>query len=239
MVDYYKPDELQDTAAASLRKDLGQQAQLEGELVELSQQLERLPEDAPPVQRAALQLEIARALQILERGADAWPIAQTAFGLFVSERQWESAADACNVLYESGQDDSLIALGHGLWLGVTFPIDPELSVILLSHVVEDTPDDSDGAAVAAATACFIADIRAAEGVDKERLSFFAQQLLGQVARRHSGVESQQQFDLWVERLELNEPDKFLVRLRNVVDVLVQDQWWFDREALQEQIPATE
>jgi len=143
------------------------------------------------------------------------------------------------VLYESGQDDSLIALGHGLWLGVTFPIDPELSVILLSHVVEDTPDDSDGAAVAAATACFIADIRAAEGVDKERLSFFAQQLLGQVARRHSGVESQQQFDLWVERLELNEPDKFLVRLRNVVDVLVQDQWWFDREALQEQIPATE
>jgi len=30
-----------------------------------------------------------------------------------------------------------------------------------------------------------------------------------------------------------------VRLRNVVDVLVQDQWWFDREALQEQIPTTE
>ena len=215
------------------------QAQLEGELVELNRQLGRLAEDAPPVQRAALQLEIGRALQILERGAEAWPIAQTAFGLFVSEQQWESAADACNVLYESGQADSLIALGHGLWLGVTFPIDPEISVILLSHVVEDTPDDSDGAAVAAATACFIADIRAAEGVDKERLSFFAQQLLGQVARRHSGVESQQQFDLWVERLELNEPDKFLVRLRNVVDVLVQDRWWFDREALQEQIPATE
>ena len=143
------------------------------------------------------------------------------------------------MLYESGQADSLIALGHGLWLGVTFPIDPEISVILLSHVVEDTPDDSDGAAVAAATACFIADIRAAEGADKERLSFFAQQLLGQVARRHSGIESQEQFDLWVERLELNEPDKFLVRLRNVVDVLVQDQWWFDREALQEQIPLGE
>ena len=40
----------------------------------------------------------------------------------------------------------------------------------------------------------------------------------------------------VERMELNDPDKFLVRLRNVVDVLVQDQWWFDREALQAQIP---
>ena len=236
MIDYFKPEKLEDTAAESLRKQLGQQAQLEGELVELRQQLERLPEDAPAVQRAALQLEIGRALQILERGEQAWPIVHTAFGIFLSEHAWEAAADACNVLYESDQPDSLIALGHGIWLGVTFPIDPEVSVNLLSHVVDDTPDDSDGAAVAAATACFIADVRAADGADRDRLMFFGQQLLGRVARRHSDVETQAQFDLWIERLELNDPDKFLVRLRNVVDVLVQDQWWFDRDALQDQIP---
>jgi len=35
---------------------------------------------------------------------------------------------------------------------------------------------------------------------------------------------------------LNDPDKFLVRLRNVVDVLVQDDWWFDRDALHAQLP---
>ena len=235
-MDYFKSDELQDTAAASLRKDLGQQAQLEGELVELRQRLERLPESATPLERASLTLEIARALQILERGDEAWPIAHTAFGIFLSEQEWQAAADACNVLYEADQPDSLIALGHGIWLGVTFPIDPEISVNLLSHVIDDTPDESDGAAVAAATACFIADVRTAEGPDRERLTFFAQQLLGRVARRHSEVENQDQFDLWIERLELDEPDKFLIRLRNVVDVLVQDQWWFEREALQAQIP---
>ena len=235
-MDYFKSDELQDTAAASLRKDLGQQAQLEGELVELRQRLERLPESAAPLERASLTLEIARALQILERGDEAWPIAHTAFGIFLSEQEWQAAADACNVLYEADQPDSLIALGHGIWLGVTFPIDPEISVNLLSHVIDDTPDESDGAAVAAATACFIADVRTAEGPDRERLTFFAQQLLGRVARRHSEVANQDQFDLWIERLELDEPDKFLIRLRNVVDVLVQDQWWFEREALQAQIP---
>jgi hypothetical protein len=125
----------------------------------------------------------------------------------------------------------------GIWLGVTFPIDPEITVHLLSHVIDDTPDDSDGAAVAAATACFLADIRAPEGPDRERLTFFSQQLLGKVARRHSQVESQEQFEFWIERLELNDPDKFLVRLRNVVDVLVQEDWWFDRETLQARIPA--
>jgi hypothetical protein len=236
MVDYFNPDELDDTAAASLRKDLGQQAQVEGELVELRQRLDRLPEGASPIQRAALQVEIARALQLLERGSEAWPIAHTALGILVGEQQWESAADACDVLYESDQPDSLIALGHGVWLGVTFPIDPEITVNLLSHIVDDTPDDSDGAAVAAATAAFIADVRTEEGPDRDRLTFFAQQLLGRVARRHADVEDQAQFDHWIERLELNDPDKFLIRLRNVVDVLVQDDWWFDRAALQEQIP---
>ena len=50
------------------------------------------------------------------------------------------------------------------------------------------------------------------------------------------METPEQLDLWMDRLELKEPEKFLVRLRNVVDVLVQDDWWFDREALQAALP---
>jgi len=236
MVELFDPDRLEDTAAESLRKDLGQQAELEARLVELREALNRLPEGAPPAERAELQLEMARALQTLERGEEAWPLVMTAFGIFAEINDWEKAADACDVAYQADQPDSLIALGHGIWIGVTFPIDPEISVYLLSHVIDDTPDDSDGAAVAAATACFLADVRAEEGPEKERLSFFAHQLLGKVARRHSEVETQEQFEFWIDKLELNDPDKFLVRLRNVVDVLVQDQWWIDREAIQASIP---
>ena len=33
-----------------------------------------------------------------------------------------------------------------------------------------------------------------------------------------------------------QPDKFLVRLRNIVDVLVQEDWWFDRDELRARIP---
>lgn len=235
-MDFFDPNDLPDTAAASLRKELGQQAQLEGHLVEIQQRLERLPEDADAQHRGELLLDIGRSLRILERGAEAWPMAHTAFGLFMDSGNLQAAADACDVMYQCDQTDSLVALGQGTWLAVSFPMDPELTVQLLSHIVDDTPDDADGAAVAAATACFIADLRAPEGPDRERLVFFTQQLLGRVSRRHSEVEDQQQFDYWVEKLELNDPDKFLVRLRNVIDVLVQDQWWFDRDALQAGIP---
>ena len=61
-------------------------------------------------------------------------------------------------------------------------------------------------------------------------------MLGQVSRRHSDIETQEQFDRWIEKMELNDPAKFLIRLRNVVDVLVQDDWWFDRDALQQALP---
>lgn len=236
MVDIIDPNKLEDTAADSLRKELGQQAQLEGKLHELQQQLNQLTEGSDPLQRAALLLEMARAHQILERGEQAWPLGRTAFDLYAEVGDWENAADACDILYQSNQPDSLIALGNGAWIGVTFPIDPEISVHLLSHIVDDTPDDADGAAVAAATALFIADMRAEEGAEKERLVFFSNQLLGNVARRHSEVENDQQFTDWVNKLELNDPDKFLVRLRNVIDVLVQEDWWIDREALQASLP---
>jgi hypothetical protein len=221
-----------DVQAASVMADLGELAALEGRLAELRARLSLLPESASALERAGTQLEMARALQILGRGAEAWPIGRLAFDAFAAAEAWEEAADACDVLYQSEQPGSLAALGQGIWLGVTFPIDPEVSVHLLSHVVDDTPDDADGAAVAAATAAFLADLRAPEGPDRERLVFFASQLLGRVARRHSKVEDQDQFEAWVRRLELDDPAKFLVRLRNVVDVLVQDDWWLDRDAIQ-------
>lgn len=236
MIDYYAPEQLEDTVAQSVNKDLGERAEVEGHLTELRAQFEALSEDAPIAEKATLALEIGRALAFLQKGEEAWPGARSALDYYLSVEDWERAADACDVLYQAGQPDSLCALGQGIWLAVTFPINPEITVQLLSHVIDDTPADSDGAAVAAATAAFIADVRGRNDKEREQLGFFAQQLLGQVARRHSNVGNQQEFQMWVARLELDQPDKFLVRLRNVVDVLVQSDWWFDRDAVQAKIP---
>ena len=75
-----------------------------------------------------------------------------------------------------------------------------------------------------------------EGRQHEDLSFYVNNLIATVARRHSDVQSQEQFDYWFDKLELNDHVKFLPRLRNVVDVLVQEDWWFDREAIWAKLP---
>ena len=227
---------LEDAAADLISNRAAEEAELESHIDALRERLAELGDDATDQERAAIDLEICRALVDLRRGDEAWPLGRPAIDVFVRGEQWDQAADACEILFRAEQPGSLSALGQGIWLAVTYPsVDPGLAVELLEHVIEETPDDSDGAAVAATVALFLSDIRAKEK-ERERLMFFAGQLLGAVARRHSDVETQDAFDLWMERLELNHPDKFLPRLRNVVDVLVQDDWWFDRDALQARLP---
>ena len=210
-------------------------AQLQQELDAAQQEILELPAGYEPVQKAEIQNRIGELLVDMHRGEEAFDVAREAFDVFVAAEQWEGAVQACNIMFLADQPDSLPALGQGVWLAVTFPIDAELSVALLQHIIEETPKDSDGAAVAAVTACYVVDLRS-EGKQRDNLSLFTNHMLGTVARRHSDVTKQEQFDYWMEKMELNDPAKFLPRLRNVVDVLVQENWWVDREAIWASLP---
>jgi len=209
---------------------------LERLVADLRGQLEALSPGAETLRRADLLLQLGRALVRLEQRPAAWAAAREAFDLYMAEQAREGAAQACDILFLADQPQSLAALGQGIWIAVTYPVDPELSVALLQHVVEETPPDSDGAAVAAVTAYYLVDLRARDP-QREHLLLYANQVLATVARRHSGVDGQQAFNKWIEDMELSDPALFLPRLRNVVDVLVQDDWWFDRDALQAALPA--
>jgi len=147
-MDFLDPGQHPDVIPVSPAEEIAEKARLEGELAELQKELEQLAPEAHK-EREHIQLLMARNLAALERGEEAWPLARAAFDRFLANEDWQSAADACNILYQSDQPDSLAALGQGIWLAVTYPIDPEVTIELLQHLIDDTPKDSDGAAVAA------------------------------------------------------------------------------------------
>ena len=202
---------------------------------ELKEKLDQLSADAPLDTRLPLILQQCYALLELNRFDQAWDLAHAQFDQAISEELWLYAVEACDVMFQTEKPESIKALAHGIWLGVTFPIDPELSVAMLQHMVDESQERSDGAAVAAATAGYIVDMRA-EDKQREDLQFFTIQLLGQVARTHSQVDDQEIFDFWVQQLELDDPGKFLPRLATVLDILTGDDWWFDRDELRNKIP---
>jgi hypothetical protein len=205
-------------------------------LDEARKRLRKMPDDGDPVERAQALLAVAAPLLGLSQGADAWMYAREAFAVFVDYEHWQEAVEAADILYQCEQPDSIVALGHGIWLAVTYPVKPQSTVALLDHVIDETPDDSDGAAVAAMAAHYIADLRAADEEEKKSLHFLTTQMIARVAKRHRGIEDQETLEVWIEMLQLNEVPELLKRLSTIVDVLVGDKWWFDRDELRAKLP---
>ena len=190
---------------------------------------------ADSLTRARLELDIAEILIWLERKKEAWDIARAAFDAALKKESWQDAVEACNVLYQTEQPQSIPALGMGVWLSVTFPVAAQLTYAMLDHVVSETPDYADGAALAAITARYVIDLRA---TDEEHgdWSLLANHLIARVAARHSNVEDQKGLDAWMDKLGLRDPQVFMPRLSQVVDAIVGDSWWFERDVLRDKLP---
>lgn len=209
-------------------------AGLKKQLAEKLQQLNALPE-SDHLPRARLQLDIAEFLNALGRKKEAWEIARSAFALSMQQESWQDAVEACNVLFQADQEDSIAVLGMGIWLAITFPVDPELTVAMLIHAIDEMADDSDGSAVAAITARYVVDLRT-EDDKHESQSFLVDNLIAMVAKRHSQVEDQGAMSLWLDMMKLRDPQVFLPRMAQIVDDIVGDKWWFDRDALRDRLP---
>lgn len=204
-------------------------------LAAIQDRLKEVSTETEQSKLVSLLLDESELLVDLNRLPEAWDSAKTAFDISIADKTWEQAIRSCDLLFRTGLEHSLPALGQGIWLAVTFPVDLELTVSMLNHVIDETPHHSDGAAVAAMAAIYVVDLRA-EGELYNELCVHTRQMLTTVARRHGGIHNQLDLDNWLDRLELNEPKQFLGRLRSIVDVLVQDNWWFDRAATQAEIP---
>jgi hypothetical protein len=190
------------------------------------------------VDRARVQLDIAETQLALLKKQEAWDTARKLFDVFIEQQAWQDAIETCDVLFQCEQPESLAALGNGVWLAVTYPVPAQLTVAMLQHIVDETPDDSDGGAVAAMAANYIADIRT-EGKEHESLTFFTRQMLAAVAKRHRGIENDpEMINTWIEILELNDISTLLARLAAMLDAVVDDHWWVDRDALRARLPVS-
>ena len=209
---------------------------LEALLKEHQQHLAALPADAKPVDRARVQLDIAETLLALQRKEESWKVGREVFDTCAAAEAWQDAIEACDILFQCEQEESLAALGNGVWLSITFPVPAQLTVAMLQHIVDETPDDSDGAAVAAMAANYIAELRS-EGKDQESLTFFTRQILAGVAKRHRGIEDDpEMIKMWIEILGLNDVQELLSRLAAMLDAIVGDNWWVDRDELRARLP---
>lgn len=205
----------------------------------LKNRLANLSDDTPELTRATVMLDLSALLVAQETKLtqeDSWQYAREAFDIFLKDESWGDAVKCCDILFEANQAASVTALANGVWLAVTWPVEPELTVRMLEHIINDTPDKSDGAAVAATVAHYIADVRCANTEQHASLTFMTKNLLASVAQRHGKVKTQTEMDLWMQRLDLLDPSVFLPRLGRVLELMTADQWWYHRDNIRDKLP---
>lgn len=208
---------------------------LAAKVAELTKKLNSLPSVVAPMERAAVLLDLANAELGMTQMSDVWNHAKAAFDICIAHEQWQSAVEACDLLYQTELPSSITALGHGVWLSVTYPLEPEYSINMLNYIINETTDDADGAALAAITAHFIVDQRS-DGKKRDDLKVLTTNMLAKVALRHSKVETQVGLDVWMDKMDLRDPDVFLPRMGMVVGAIIGDgNWWFDKAELQAKI----
>ena len=214
---------------------LDSQQNTQDQLNDYERQLAALPVDASELDRANIKLDIASALLAMERKEPAWTEARECLDIFLANQDWQLAVECCNVMYQCDQPASISVLGQGTWLAITFPIEVGTTIAMLQHIIEETPPNADGAAVAAVAAHYVASMRSpADKLDS--YTFLTRNLISSVAERHSQVGNQQELDSWMERLQLKEPASFLPKLALVLNAMVGEEWWFDRDELRKKIP---
>ena len=206
--------------------------QLKARLEYFEGQLLEQNNTSPVDERIQTLIEIGRIQVERYKGSDAWKKSSEAFNLAHEAELWELAVEACDVMYLSEGPESLKALAHAIWLGVVFPINPEITVAMIQHLIDESPEEADTRAVAAAVAHYITSARCGEDDD---LTFFALQMLTSVADKHSHISDQSSFDLWRKTLELDKPEVFLKKLSGALDVLTANEWWVDQDKIRAQI----
>jgi len=226
-----KEEQLSEFIETSDAKD--SQEFLQQQEIELQEKLNKVSEEGS-LERADILLNLSNSELGQRKMEQTWNHAKAAFDIFIKLRQWEKAVEACDILYQTELPSSISALGHGVWLAVTFPIPAQNSINILNHIINETPDDADGAALAAIVAHYIVDLRC-EGKDKENLQFITMNMISKVAKRHSQVETQMGLDVWMDKLELKDPSVFLPRFSLVVGAIIGETWWFDKTELQSYI----
>lgn len=212
-----------------------QQSHLQQELEQHFQHYRELSVTADTLAKARVELDIAECFLGLDNTEEAHQWAHRCLPEFLEHQQWQAVVDCCDIIYNCNKDDALRALGNGIWLAVTFPIDANTSVQMLHHVVDETPDDSDGAAVAAMLADYLAETRAT-GSDHENLTFLTQQIIAQVAKRHRGIEDTETLQTWIKMYELDDVSKLLPKMALILDTIVGENWWYDRDAIRASLP---
>ncbi|MEO5376394.1 MAG: hypothetical protein H7832_01210 [Magnetococcus sp. DMHC-6] len=164
-----------------------------------------------------------------------WRQDRQAVILFSQNGQWEEALNRLKTLSTKYRNHHLYsALAQRVWVALKWQVPASEAVLALFHLLNTLGAKHELAGPLAALAHLLAKHRTPNHPDRELALGQAQQMFSLICH-HQLIESDEAFQAWVQENQLDQPDFYIPQIMNGLEVMVGEDWWIDREALQKSL----
>lgn len=166
-----------------------------------------------------------------------WQLNKAAIARYGKSRQWKEALNLLTILSKKHKNREIYkALAQRIWIALKSDAPVTDVVLSLFHLLNTLGPSHDIAGPLAALAHLMAKHRTPEHPDQPLAHAQAQQMFALVLDA-VGIVGDEAFAKWVTHNRLNDPNHYVPIVMNCLEVMVGDDWWFDRALLQEDMVA--
>ncbi|MBF0415520.1 MAG: hypothetical protein HQL79_07095 [Magnetococcales bacterium] len=126
------------------------------------------------------------------------------------------------------------ALAQRIWVALKTDIPVSEVVLALFHLLNTLGPQHEVAGPIAALAHFMAKHRSSNDPDRELAMGQAQQMFHRVCEE-KGIVGEEAFQIWVKNSRLDDPNHYVPVVMHCLEIMVGDEWWFDRSLLQKEL----
>ena len=166
-----------------------------------------------------------------------WNLNKAAVTRFAKDSNWPEALKTLKMLSTKHRNKEVYkALAMRVWICLKSDAPVDEVVLSLFHLLNTLSSKHEVAGPIAALAHLMAKNRTPEHEDRDLAMGQAQQMFNMICE-HYKIVGEEAFHKWVAGNKLDNPNHYIPIVMNCLDIMVGDEWWFDREQLQNEMEA--
>ncbi|MBF0449038.1 MAG: hypothetical protein HQL67_12645 [Magnetococcales bacterium] len=166
-----------------------------------------------------------------------WKLNKAAITRFASDRNWPEVLKLLTFLSTKRNNNEVYkVLAMRVWVCLKSDTPVTEVVLGLFQLLNTLSPKHEMAGHIAALANLMARNRTPDHEDRELAIGQAQQMLSMVCE-FQGISGEEEFDKWIEENQFNDPNHYVPVVMDALDMMVGEDWWFDRDDLQSEMVA--
>ncbi|MBF0381120.1 MAG: hypothetical protein HQL69_08880 [Magnetococcales bacterium] len=164
-----------------------------------------------------------------------WKLNKAAITRFAKDSNWPEALKILKMLSTKHRNKEVYkALAMRVWICLKSDAPGYEVVLSLFHLLNTLTAKHEVAGPIAALAHLMAKTRTPDHEDRDLAMGQSQQMFNMICEYHK-IIGEEAFHKWVAGNKLDDPNHYIPIVMNCLDIMVGDDWWFDREQLQKEM----